>query len=475
MEIFKKIILIVIFSSLNLFPQDAANLKSRIDSLLLGKNFLEQTALAIEVYDLTSSVSLYSRNSKLLLRPASNMKLLTSAAGILFLKDYSFRTSLLYTGEIVNGSLLGDLYIRGGCDPGFTPVELDSLIISLKALGIKNISGNIYADVSFKDNKIWGKGWMWDDDPSSDAPYLSALNINLNSVTVYVTPSDSSDHPRVRTEPVSSYFTISNQALNAKGLNEQDSLMITRDWVNRTNNILVTGKINAEDTIERNAKLNVYDPVNYFLNLFSERLTLYQITFKGKLLISKAPAFAEELYVYPRALDSVLYAINKSSDNLTAEMVLYALAEKYFGQPASAENGLLMLDSLISLTGLNPAGYFLADGSGVSHYNLISAEVLISLLKYMYFQQPELHEKFFNSLAVAGKDGTLKKRMSGTMAEGKVHAKTGTLTGVSCLSGYIDSASGNQIAFSLMVQNFAGDAGYARYIQDELCRIISGY
>ncbi len=475
MEPFRKIVLIVIFSLLNLFPQNADKLRSRIDAVLSGKDFFEKTTVALEVYDLTSSKSLYSLNNKLLLRPASNMKLLTSAAGIIFLGNYYFTTSLLYTGDIINGVLLGDLYIKGGCDPGFTSRELDSLIIPLKILGIKEISGNIYADLSFKDDKYWGKGWMWDDEPSSDAPYLSALNINLNSVTVYITPSDSSDHPRIRTEPVTSYFTIDNKAINTNGMIEADSLLVTRDWMKRTNNIIVSGVINSEDTTERYERLNVFDPVSYFFSLFTERLAEYQVRFKGKLLIGTSPSSAEKLFIYRTALDSMLSAINKSSDNLTAEMVLYALAEKYYGRPAAAENGLLMIDSLINLTGLNPADYNLADGSGVSHYNLISAEVLISLLKYMYYQQPELYEKYLNSLAVAGKDGTLSKRMIGTMAEGKVHGKTGTLTGVSCLSGYIDALSGNKIAFSIMIQSFAGDSAYARYIQDELCRIITGY
>jgi D-alanyl-D-alanine carboxypeptidase/D-alanyl-D-alanine-endopeptidase (penicillin-binding protein 4) len=156
-------------------------------------------------------------------------------------------------------------------------------------------------------------------------------------------------------------------------------------------------------------------------------------------------------------------------------MVIYALAEKYFGKPGTAVNGLLMVDSLIKLTGLNPSDYHLADGSGVSHYNLVSAELLSSVLKYLYYQQPDAFEKLYNSLASAGEDGTLMNRMRETSSQGRVNAKTGTLTGVSCLTGYIDSISGNKFAFSIMIQSFAGDAGYARYVQDELCRIITEY
>jgi serine-type D-Ala-D-Ala carboxypeptidase/endopeptidase (penicillin-binding protein 4) len=133
------------------------------------------------VYDLTEKQTVFEKDAQKLLRPASNMKILTSAAGLLFLgEEYKFRTSVLYTGSIINGVLLGDLYIKGGCDPDFTTSDLDSIINALLKADIREVSGKIYIDLSMKDELFWGKGWMWDDDPSTDAPYLSALNINDN-------------------------------------------------------------------------------------------------------------------------------------------------------------------------------------------------------------------------------------------------------------------------------------------------------
>jgi PBP4 family serine-type D-alanyl-D-alanine carboxypeptidase len=241
---FSKILLIFLYSTL-LFPQDTLLLKEKLNEI--SKNsYFSSTVLSLEVYDLSSLKNLYSLNNKLLLRPASNMKLLTSAAGILFLKDYSFTTTIMYTGEVANNRLLGDLYIRGGCDPAFSSDDLDSLILNLRAYGIHEITGGIYADVSFKDDMIWGRGWMWDDDPSDDAPYLSALNINWNVVRILADPSETTDKPFLKTEPSSSYFTIDNKTFFRRD-SAKESFYVTRDWMNRTNNITASGSLNPDD------------------------------------------------------------------------------------------------------------------------------------------------------------------------------------------------------------------------------------
>ena len=122
--------------------------------------------------------------------------------------------------------------------------------------------------------------------------------------------------------------------------------------------------------------------------------------------------------------------MNKESDNLSAEMLLYALALNDSGAPATADNGIEAIKRMIELTGLNADIYSLADGSGVSRYNLISTELIINLFKYFYYSESEIFSTFYNTLAVAGIDGTLENRMRNTSAEGNVRAKTGTLNGV---------------------------------------------
>ena len=165
--------------------------------------------------------------------------------------------------------------------------------------------------------------------------------------------------------------------------------------------------------------------------------------------------------------------LNKESDNLSAEMTLLALAEKYYGKPANAKNGINVIEKMIEEIGLNPEDYRLVDGSGVSHYNVVNAELLVTILKYFYTTKPELYEILYNSFPVAGVDGTLEHRMEKSLARNKVHAKTGTLTGVSTLSGYLTNKKNHTIAFSILMQNYVGSSKQAKDFQDEICKILS--
>ncbi|MGA8265524.1 MAG: D-alanyl-D-alanine carboxypeptidase/D-alanyl-D-alanine-endopeptidase, partial [Ignavibacteriaceae bacterium] len=187
------------------------------------------------------------------------------------------------------------------------------------------------------------------------------------------------------------------------------------------------------------------------------------------------PENANLIGLYKRPYSEVLPKMNKESDNLDAEMTLYALADKYFSEPATADSGVIMVDSLITLAGFDPADYRIVDGSGVSHYNLISSELILGILKYLYYQQPEIFQQFYDSFPIAGVDGTLKKRMTHFPAKNNLHAKTGTISGVSCLSGYVKARNGHNIAFSIMVQNYVTKAKVAESLVDDICDLLARY
>ncbi|MGD8307150.1 MAG: D-alanyl-D-alanine carboxypeptidase/D-alanyl-D-alanine-endopeptidase, partial [Ignavibacteria bacterium] len=177
---------------------------------------------------------------------------------------------------------------------------------------------------------------------------------------------------------------------------------------------------------------------------------------------------------FERSIDSTLLSdINKDSDNLRSEMLLYALALNDSGVPAAIENGIEALNKLVDTLGFNRDDYSFADGSGVSRYNLISSELVMELLKFMY--KEEHFEIFYNSLAIAGIDGTLEKRMIGAPAENNLHAKTGTLSGVSTLSGYVNAKNNHLLAFSILVQNYVEKSSFVRKIQDRICEVIANY
>ncbi|GBD88323.1 D-alanyl-D-alanine carboxypeptidase DacC precursor [bacterium BMS3Abin03] len=475
---FKKSILFIIILSFNLFSQSGVHkLKSDIQKILNDRLF-EHSQIAIDIYDLTEGKTLYKENEKLLLHPASNMKLLTSAAGLIFLGgDYTFKTSLYHSGVISGDTLYGSIFVEGGLDPDFTTTDLDSMIRSISLLGIKHITENLYADISIKDSLYWGRGWMWDDDPDPSAPYLSALNINDNSIEIFVEGSKIDSPAAVSLTPQTNYVNVINKSITVPQY-EENNFEITRDWINRTNDIIIEGDVRAGTIIDSSdftEKVNLLYPEKYFLTLMREHLDSIGITVGGGIKISKLPGNVVFLNFYERRLDSVLVNLNKESDNLSAEMLLYALALNDSGAPASAKNGIGAINNLIDSVGLNPEDYTFADGSGVSRYNLVSAELLTELLKYMYYARKDLFDIYYSSLPVAGMDGTLEKRMNGTKAENNVHAKTGTIAGVSDLSGYVTARNSHLIAFSILIQNFLDETKKARSIEDKICNLLTNY
>lgn len=460
-----------------LAQKSSLSLSTSLDSLF-NTEFFQSTIAAIDIYNLTENKVVFQRNNKLLLNPASNMKLLTSVAGLLFLgPEYEFQTSLYYTGRVNADTLHGDLYVVGGCDPDFSPEDLQIFVEAVKSTGIKIITGKLFGDISFKDNLYWGNGWMWDDASSSTAPYLSALNINDNAVSVFIQPGEQGQMAFASITPSTAFVNLINECKTSApaGL---DNYYASRDWINNTNSIYTGGYINDRndhDSGKTTFKLTVTKPELFFLTLFREELAENGIIIKSEPEIFFIPYDAVHLSTVTRTYEDVLVNMNKSSDNLSAEMILYALANKYHGKPATIQNAIKMINSLILMCGLIPDKYSLADGSGVSRYNLVSAELLLAVLKYVYFENATAFSYLYNSLPIAGVDGTLSTRMSGTSAEKNVRAKTGTLRGVSSLSGYAKTKNGILVAFSIIIHNFTNEISDVRLIQDEICRMITSY
>jgi len=452
---FKKIIFALLLISAT-FPQ---SLSSKFDNVLMDK-FFDTCLVSIQVEDLTANKTLYTKNEKILLRPASNMKIITSSAGLLYLTpDYEFTTNLYYDGYVSSDTLYGNIYVVGGCDPDFFTQDLYTFVEAIQSLNISFINGNIYGDVSFKDSLYWGKGWMWDDDPSSDAPYLSALNINDNCIEVFY----DGEKDQIEISPNTKYVSLRREY-------NDSNLDVDRNWIERKNEIVIKGK---SDKKKYHTKVNLLEPAKYFLTIFSEVLDSNSIKILGSTELKDIPQEVNLLYSFKRKYADIINNLNKESDNLSAEMTLYALSEKYSGKPATADSGIQFINMMIDSLGLNHKNYRIVDGSGVSNYNVVSAELLVKLLKYFYDNHLDYYEILYNSFPVAGADGTLENRMRKTAAANNVHAKTGTLSGVSCISGFIKAKNNHQIAFSIMMQSFVGSSKPARKFQDEICKILT--
>ncbi|MDR2040009.1 MAG: D-alanyl-D-alanine carboxypeptidase/D-alanyl-D-alanine-endopeptidase [Bacteroidales bacterium] len=450
------------------------SLQNRIDRLL-GNEFYQTASIGISVYDLTDNKPLYQFNERKLCRPASNMKLLTTATALQYLtSSYEFRTRLFYTGSIDStGCLYGDLYLAGGFDPEFRSSDLDTMVYLMKKSGIQRFEGRIFADVSMADSVYWGKAWSWDDDMEAFQPYLSPLPVNKNVVKVRIIPATPSRAPVIRTEPASAFISIENNAVTAWKSSEpvKKTLNFHRTCDGFTNRIVISGNIPASVPFYE-TMISLKNPNNYVLTLFSEKIA-EQLPGSDLLYggLSKTPLQAKTLGYTRHSISEVIRQLNKESDNLNAEMLLYALGLQCCNAPSSTEKGIEMMQQMITSLGFDPKKYSIVDGSGLSNQNYLTPELMVAILKYIYAS--ENYPVFKSSLPEAGIDGTLAHRMKATAAYRKVFAKTGSLTGVNTISGYVHANNGHILAFSIMIQNFTEKTSYVSvHYVDKLCEAL---
>ncbi len=363
------------------YPQRIA---AKLDSLC-ALDMFETSQLSLMVYDLDAESTLYARNERQLMRPASTMKLFTAITALDQLgRNHSFRTSLHYTGDTIGTALNGNICIRGTMDPTLEDYDIDCLVEGITAMNIDTIRGGIIADRSFKDSLMLGEGWCWDD----DNPILSPLVFQRK---------DSLTH-------------ILRSKLGSLGI-----VIIGGDSI---------GALPADT------------------KLLSERTT---------------------------SIETVLEKMMKDSDNLYAEAMYYHVGAS-IEQPSTAKSAQEAVSRTMAQAGLNPKTYRLADGSGLSLYNYLSAEAEVSMLRYAY-KNKDIFGILCQSLPIAGIDGTLKRRMKKTAAHGNVRAKTGSLSGVYTLAGYCTSPENHLIAFCIMNQGVMKSRP-ARDFQDKVCEAL---
>ena len=465
----KKLYLYILLTIISIRIQ-AQPLAQRLDSLL-NDPLLRTSEVGITVFDLTTGESLFRYQDEKLYRPASTEKVITSVTALARLgTDYTMDTRLQHTGQIDNDTLKGNLYLIGGFDPELMDEDLDSLVEAVYQSGIRYIADTLVADVSMMDSVYWGPGWSWDDVPNSFQPYLSPLMLNRGCVDVTLIPTQKDSIPDVTCVPASDYYQVDNDAISHQP--EAGKLKVTRNWLNQGNLIHISGNVSKPVT----KTLSIHDSKHFFLHTFINRLKekgimIRSITF-GECPQPDSLTVVSSLYTLKRPIGEVLKQMMKESDNLCAESMFYHLAfqfanKKYVG----AEDGTDAIHSFMKESlGFNPEHYKIADGSGVSLYNYVSPRLMLEYLKYAYYHA-EIFQPFYESLPIAGVDGTLEHRMKKTKAYRKVHAKTGSVTGVSSLAGYAKASNGHQFAFVIINQNVM-KLRQARAFQDKICHFL---
>lgn len=445
-----------------------ASLAASVDALL-GDSLLAPVTVGIAIARADTRELLYERDSRKLLHPASNMKLLTTATALHLLPaDFAYTTVLATDTLIAGRAAVGNLLLRGSGDPMLTTADLDSLAAGVQMRGITAVEGDLIGDVSFFDTVAWGSGWMWDDEPYADEAFITPLAVNGNAVEVAVTPgARRGDRPAVRLTPDAINFPVVNEAITS-----DDTLLPALDVtrLRLTNTIVVTGRI-APGAGEHTFGISVWRPERYVLALVRQALEARGITVRGTLAIDSTGE-GMPLASVTHPIDSVLHQVNKPSDNLAAECLLKTLDATLNHRRGTAAGGLAFVREHLGAAGVDTALTILADGSGVSWYNAVAAADILKLLLQEYDARAT-YRRWYESLPVGGIDGTLKSRMKGSRAEGNVHAKTGSLTGVSCLSGYVTSIDGAPVAFSILCSHFPGDIAVLRTLQDRIVELLA--
>ncbi len=437
--------------------------RQRLGAFIADTN-LRRSVVGLKIVRLDDSSTIAGHQSGTLLHPGSNMKLFTTAAALALLPpDFTFRTRVYCDTGIVGGGLRGNLYVIGGGDPLLDTADVDSLAGIVAASGIDRIDGDIVADLSRFDSSSWGKGWMWDDEPDPGAPFITPLAFNHATVSVIVRPGPRAGTPTAwEITPSGGALPVENTALTiARG--SPDSLAVTRA---RGEDRIVVGGTMSLSAPPETTVLSVRSPADHFLRALKERLARRGIGVGGGLRAGTAtgPLF---LGAIARPLGPVLHRVNAMSDNFAAECLLKVIAAERSGVPGSADDGLAAVGEYLTGAGIAPRTMIMADGSGVSWYNAVAADDLTALLRDQY-ARPATFGAFYRSLASAGRDGTLGSRMGGTVAAGRLRGKTGTLTGVSAISGYLTTLANERLAYCIMINHFPGPVRLLRSLQDGL-------
>ncbi len=494
------------------FAQTAAipqkiSLESQINSILDQSKFAP-AQWGVRVITLDNRV-VYERNADKLFMPASNMKLYTTAATLdAFGPAKKLRTSVYSTVKAEGGVVKGDVILYGRGDTTLSalfdlnkegkpnPIDhylpadkitpIEKLADQIQASGIKIINGDIVGDDSYFVTDGLGAGWEWDDLMFYYGAPISALTVNDNVVTFTVRPAMKAGMPpMIQMQPLNSYVRIINNATTGNGKDGKTHIGANRNL--NSNDVEFFGNIpsGAKDfTVD----ISVHDPAGLAANLLKDALLRRGIKIKGSVKRMTAlnrvtnPFDATKLneiaFVESPPMSVLVKAINKPSQNLHTEMMLRQIGENIglreldeYGRPKTSDSrGVEALRQFLIKAGVDVSTLILRDGSGLARQNLISprstSQLLLHMSKHPHF------EVYRDSLPIAG-DGTLNRRMKGTAADGKVQAKTGSLSFVRALSGYVTTKKNQTLIFSFYGNNYTGAGADVTGVFDQLCVMLA--
>lgn len=444
-----------------------ADLQSDIDAIIDSPK-TPAALWGIRIEESGSDKVLYSRNGDIPFIPASANKLISTAVALDRLgPDYTFETHLRFPAAEIpaDGIIRGDLQIIGGGDPTLGIAEgaggrkfLQQWVKRLQKAGVKRVNGHIVGvDDIFVEEPL-GQGWAWDDEQFHFSAESSGLTIHGGTAGYRI---EGNKKQRLRKNQIRLYPDSEYLNIHVRITDEKRRVQITRR--RGTNHFVVEVPKSMKRNPPMSGKVTVKNPTDWTATLFKQALEKAGIEVKGKAVDSDylrgfEPAAGLVWTHHSNPLKEILPLANKRSINLVAEHLLRASGIKRnqsgaVTQAGSVQRGLRQASQLLKGWGVAPYRYKVVDGSGLSRYNLIRPEDLVKLLKGMA-EHPQA-EIYRDSLSRSGKDGTLTWRFRETPLEGRVWAKTGTLSSIRAIAGYLKTPKGEELTFSILVNNYA--------------------
>ena len=457
-------------------PTSGAELASDV-RLMLDSRVRSGTWGAI-VVSITRGDTLYSVNPDDELQPASNMKLFTTALALdQFGAEHQFSTDVLRSGNLdADGTLHGNLILRGGGDPGLSSryyqggasAAMDVLAQLVANAGVRRVTGSIIADASAFDHEPVPDGWLSRYLQSSYAARVSALSLNDNIVLVAVEPGSNGHSAIVSLEPATD-IPVSSSVRTVAG--KRGARIIVRNTPRGT--VEVRGWIGSRSDTRR-YQLVVEKPAVFTAGAFRHALAVRGIAVAGPTELGTTPPGARVVTsLASPPLDRLVSAMNRESINHFAELLFRDAGRRASstGVGSVASANALLQRFMTEKVGARPGTVLAADGSGLSVLDRVTPRSLVQLLAYAH--QAPWSDAFHASLPVAGESELLRHRMQRTPAAGNLHAKTGTTNNVISLGGYVTARDGELLAFALIYNGH--DRWRAREAIDQVGATLAGF
>ena len=458
-------------------PSDVAK---AIDAFIENRRSLQPARIGILIRDLATGATLYERDAQGRYNIASNAKIITAAAALSRLGPaHQFRTSLHVKKVDANGVATGPLYVQGTGDPSVGTPELVDLARQVRLSGVKRISSGIALDDSHFDQENLPP--HFDEQPNSAAAYrapIGALSINFNSYTIVVQPAwGKSGLARVAIDPDSGYFRTTNEVETVP--RGRTRITVKADSRKGILELKIGGQIHADAGVRR-FRRRVPDANRYFAHTLRAILVRQGVRVGRSIARKRVPARAEVIAsVWSPPVATLVRGLGKFSNNYVAEMLLKAIGARW-PRPTQGtwSNSLAAVNSFLEQDMKLTSGSFrYGNGSGLFDASDFSPQQIVKVLEagYRDFRYgPDL----VSSLAIAGRDGTLRRRMRQGPARGLVRAKTGTLAAVTTLAGYVARNAAQPVAFAIFINDLPPKRRArldARQLQDEIVALVANH